>query len=340
MPFVRPLTKLAATPESTAEIPGLVDEALRVAMTPALRARRSSTSRSTTSSPRPRSPSGPALPDPARRPGAPTATRSTRADALLREAERPVIMAGTNLYWGHGEDGAARARRGAAASRCSSTASRAAACRPTTSSSSRARAATALKGADVALVDRRADGLPPRLRRSRSARRPRSSRSTAPSRCASTRARSRPSSTAASPATLDALRDAARGGGPRHARVGRAAARRRGRAPRGRGGRARPTSARRCTRCALYGELARGARPQRDRHRRRRRLRLLRRARHRLLRAGLLAGPGPVRLPRVRAGLRARREARASRAPGRAARSATARSASAAWSSTRSRATA
>ena len=27
-----------------------------------------------------------------------------RAAALLREAERPVIMAGTNLYWGHGED--------------------------------------------------------------------------------------------------------------------------------------------------------------------------------------------------------------------------------------------
>ena len=26
-----------------------------------------------------------------------------RAVALLRDAERPVIMAGTNLYWGHGE---------------------------------------------------------------------------------------------------------------------------------------------------------------------------------------------------------------------------------------------
>ena len=34
VPFVRPLTKLAATPDSTAEIPGMVDEALRVAMTP------------------------------------------------------------------------------------------------------------------------------------------------------------------------------------------------------------------------------------------------------------------------------------------------------------------
>ena len=27
-----------------------------------------------------------------------------RAAALLRDADRPVIMAGTNLYWGHGED--------------------------------------------------------------------------------------------------------------------------------------------------------------------------------------------------------------------------------------------
>ena len=46
--------------------------------------------------------------------------------------------------------------------------------------------------------DRRADGLPPRLRRRRSARRRRSSRSTAPSRCATIRAPSPPSCTAAS----------------------------------------------------------------------------------------------------------------------------------------------
>jgi acetolactate synthase I/II/III large subunit len=99
VPFVRPLTKLAATPESTAEIPGLVDEALAAAVTPH---------------------SGPAfvdfpldlvfmeapdegepapLPDPAAGPVPDVA----RAAALLREAERPVIMAGTNLYWGHGE---------------------------------------------------------------------------------------------------------------------------------------------------------------------------------------------------------------------------------------------
>src|ERR671937_1056306 len=34
VPFVRPLTKLAATADSTAEIPGLVDEALIAALTP------------------------------------------------------------------------------------------------------------------------------------------------------------------------------------------------------------------------------------------------------------------------------------------------------------------
>src|SRR3977135_1190072 len=34
VPFVRPLTKLAATPESTAEIPGLLDDAFAAALTP------------------------------------------------------------------------------------------------------------------------------------------------------------------------------------------------------------------------------------------------------------------------------------------------------------------
>jgi acetolactate synthase-1/2/3 large subunit len=99
VPFVRPVTKFAATPEATSEIQGLVDEALISAVTPH---------------------SGPAfvdfpmdvvfqeaadaaepatLPDPA---GGPVPDVA-RAATLLREAERPVIMAGTNLYWGHGE---------------------------------------------------------------------------------------------------------------------------------------------------------------------------------------------------------------------------------------------
>jgi acetolactate synthase-1/2/3 large subunit len=105
VPFVRPLVKLASTSEGTAEIPGLVDEAFAAAMAP---------------------PSGPAFLDfpldhvfmqaqvsaraetvnhePWRGAGA-DARAVDRATALLRDAERPVIMAGTGLYWGHGEDG-------------------------------------------------------------------------------------------------------------------------------------------------------------------------------------------------------------------------------------------
>jgi acetolactate synthase-1/2/3 large subunit len=102
IPFVRPLTKLAVTPESTAEIPGLVDEALTTALAPH---------------------GGPAFvdfpldyvfmeasePEDALDGPPPRASRGAdgaaieRAAELLRAAERPVIMAGTDLYWGHGE---------------------------------------------------------------------------------------------------------------------------------------------------------------------------------------------------------------------------------------------
>jgi acetolactate synthase-1/2/3 large subunit len=102
VPFVRPLVKLAATAQDTAEIPGLVDEAIRAALTP---------------------PPGPTFLDfpldyvftEAEDPDVPVApvepwreagadSRAVeRAVALLREAERPVVMAGTGLYWGRGE---------------------------------------------------------------------------------------------------------------------------------------------------------------------------------------------------------------------------------------------
>jgi acetolactate synthase-1/2/3 large subunit len=104
VPFVRPLVKLAATAGATDEIPGLLDDAWAAARTPH---------------------TGPAFIDlpldvvfmeapepdepdaPPRRPGAGRADPAAldRAIALLRDAERPVIMAGTNLYWGHGEHG-------------------------------------------------------------------------------------------------------------------------------------------------------------------------------------------------------------------------------------------
>jgi acetolactate synthase-1/2/3 large subunit len=99
IPFVSPLTKFATTPDTTAEIPELVDEALVRAMTPH---------------------SGPAFLDfpmdlvfsEAEEPGSdvhlPDAAAGPVPDVaaaarLLREAERPVVMAGTNLYWGRGE---------------------------------------------------------------------------------------------------------------------------------------------------------------------------------------------------------------------------------------------
>src|SRR5438445_5265394 len=103
VPFVRPLTKLAATAGSTAEIPGFVDDAFAAALAPH---------------------SGPAFldfpldyvfmeapePDPgphtAEVPPAlkgPSSESIARAAELLANAERPVVMAGTDLYWGHGE---------------------------------------------------------------------------------------------------------------------------------------------------------------------------------------------------------------------------------------------
>jgi acetolactate synthase I/II/III large subunit len=102
VPFVRPLTKLAATPGSAAEIPGLVDEAFAAALTPH---------------------GGPTFLDfpmdyvfmeaaepegmreglPARASKGASGASIERAAELLKGAERPVIMAGTDLYWGHGE---------------------------------------------------------------------------------------------------------------------------------------------------------------------------------------------------------------------------------------------
>jgi len=103
VPFVRPLVKLAATAVDTAEIPALIDRALGTAITPH---------------------SGPVFLDfpldhvfgesawfesPARLPeswdgpGA-SGDEIERVGALLREAERPVIMAGAGLYWGRGEE--------------------------------------------------------------------------------------------------------------------------------------------------------------------------------------------------------------------------------------------
>ncbi|HWH43733.1 MAG TPA: acetolactate synthase, partial [Thermoleophilaceae bacterium] len=100
VPFVAPLVKSARTAATTAEIAGLVDGALRATL---------------------EAPTGPAfvdfpldqvfmegeaepgqaeLPDPR---GLPAAEGVEAAAELLRSAQRPAIMAGTGLYWAHGE---------------------------------------------------------------------------------------------------------------------------------------------------------------------------------------------------------------------------------------------
>src|SRR4051812_7804567 len=101
VPFVAPLVKSARTASSPSDGAVLVDEAMRVSLEP---------------------PSGPTfvdfpldhvfsegpvaadgaveLPDPLAMPAA----EVDRAAELLRGAARPVVMAGTGLYWAHGED--------------------------------------------------------------------------------------------------------------------------------------------------------------------------------------------------------------------------------------------
>ncbi|HSI81200.1 MAG TPA: acetolactate synthase [Solirubrobacterales bacterium] len=98
VPFVSPLTKSARTVKETAAIPAATAEALATATA---------------------QPSGPAFVDypldvvfseaeaeipspPAAEPGT-VAERAEEAAALLAGAERPVIMAGTGLYWARGE---------------------------------------------------------------------------------------------------------------------------------------------------------------------------------------------------------------------------------------------
>jgi acetolactate synthase-1/2/3 large subunit len=104
VPFVAPVTKLARTAAATDEIPALIDEALKTSLTP---------------------PSGPtfvdfpldqvfmesdvdadapaSVPDPVGLPAA-DGDALDRAASLLREASRPVVMAGTGLYWAHAEN--------------------------------------------------------------------------------------------------------------------------------------------------------------------------------------------------------------------------------------------
>ena len=107
VPFVRPLSKLARTAGSAAEIPELVEEAFAAALAPHggpafvdlpldyvfMEAREPSDGRW----------DGGALGAGGGGDSGELGAAIEAAGRLLGAAERPVIMAGTDLYWGHGE---------------------------------------------------------------------------------------------------------------------------------------------------------------------------------------------------------------------------------------------
>ena len=270
----------------------------------------------------------------AARPGAAAGGRRRRDRARRGSPpgrRAPGVMAGSGLYWGHGEHALQRlcdelrvpvALNGLARG-----------CVPPDHDCyvSRARGA-ALKGADVAIVigvpmDFRL-GFGGRLRRGHEAHR------------------------ALRRAALESVPARDRGGAlrrhPPHARRPPRGRRRRPGpvgldrlAPRGGAGAARrgadgagglPLAA---ASDARLRRAAAGDRPRHDRHRGRRRLRVLRRPPDRDPPARLLDGSGPVRLPRQRAGLRHRRRSRTAGSAHAACSSATAHSASPGSSSTR-----
>src|SRR3712207_3190034 len=101
VPFVRPLTKFAATADSTAEIPSLIDDALTAAVTPHSGPTFVDLPLDHVFMEAPEDESIAELPRPWE---GPAAEGVERAAALLRDADRPVIMAGTGLYWGRGEE--------------------------------------------------------------------------------------------------------------------------------------------------------------------------------------------------------------------------------------------
>jgi acetolactate synthase-1/2/3 large subunit len=104
VPFVRPLVKFAATADSAAEIPGLVDEALRVSSTPHFGPVFVDFPLDHVFSLAPEPESGGEDREPEHwHASGPAAAEFDRAVSLLQEAERPVIMAGTGLYWARAE---------------------------------------------------------------------------------------------------------------------------------------------------------------------------------------------------------------------------------------------
>jgi acetolactate synthase-1/2/3 large subunit len=100
--FVRPLTRSAQTAFDTGEIPTLFDEALAAALRPPTGPAFLDLPLDVVFSEAPEPEEQLELPDPAKAPPA-QSSEIERVAALLADADRPVIMAGSDLYWGHGE---------------------------------------------------------------------------------------------------------------------------------------------------------------------------------------------------------------------------------------------
>src|SRR6266566_7689778 len=107
VPFVRPVSKLAATAGGTEEIPGLVDVAFHAALAPHGGAAFLDFPLDYVfmEAPEPRAAREEEDAGEGRGASRPSAAGAAveRAGELLRGAERPVIMAGTDLYWDRGE---------------------------------------------------------------------------------------------------------------------------------------------------------------------------------------------------------------------------------------------
>jgi acetolactate synthase-1/2/3 large subunit len=102
VPFVAPVTRFAATAQEPSAIPGLIDRALGAALTPTFGPAFVDFPLDVVFMEAPEAEPPARLPDPAALPAA-DAAQLERAAELLRRARRPVVMAGTDLYWGHGE---------------------------------------------------------------------------------------------------------------------------------------------------------------------------------------------------------------------------------------------
>ena len=103
VPFVEPVTKLARTAATTAEIPAVVDEAVAAALEPPTGPTFVDFPLDQVFMEAPPADAEPATrPDPRGRAGA-DGSAVERAAELLRTSSRPVVMAGTGAYWTHAE---------------------------------------------------------------------------------------------------------------------------------------------------------------------------------------------------------------------------------------------